>query len=538
MTRFLYNGVDVFSGICPSPLFSRNAEMIPAGERWGEKQVITLRGLITGQCDVYTGIIHKKRSILSGFAVDFLNLEIEEDDVIIETFDAVRLDGIDFPDSTFATPTVPFTVTLSCYPSGYFSGQWGVLSPSNTLSFSEGEGGITTITQEVSAKGFPTTGGNNNALTNARSWVATQTGWSSQVATMLISCVDSGGCLRTISENIDRLNGTYGVKLTYLSDRYGDAGSGLLRYTTEYASGIDDGLETVTVNGTIQGCRYQAISGLRARYREFNAFSEAMARFNEITARTNLNPNPVQRGLGEDSTYISLNFTYEYSSDMRAPVSVEYSINFSYDFESDIASASISAVVKARSTYNSDTWAEVQRVADGVSLLGLLILPFSQYVSDVAPHLQSYPLNPTPENLSRSENQFALTITLGATYNNSPIPPVGLSELTTTVEITPSLEKYTAGPLLDKTGQYYIFDLGYSSRAEVSVKGEGRAAEDSTSSGALTALQTRLSALGAQYGAGGRMLLTAQNYTSGNIGVGVPMSASAAYSSEQTAFSL
>jgi len=539
MTQFLYNGVDVFSGICPTPLFSRRAEMIPAGERWGERQVLTLQGQITGKCtNTYSGIIAKKRAIISGFARDYQDLVIRESGVNILTFKNARVDDISFPDSTFAQNIVPFKLSLSCYPSGYFSGQWGVLSPKNSIVFSESQDGKVTITQDVGAQGFPTQSGINNSLTNARSWVSTQTGWAGQVSPLLISGIDNPACLQSIAENIDRLNGTYGVKLTYVSDRYGSAQNGMLRYSTEYASGIEDGLESVTVRGNLQGCRYQDITTLRSGYQSFDAFCEALSRFNEITSRTNLNPTPVSQGIGEDSTYKSLTFEYVYNTDMRPPVCVSYTVSFSYNFESDIVSATISATVRAKSTYNTGTWAEVQRIANSVNLMSMLIEPFSRYVADVAPHLSSYPLNPHPSNVSRSENEFGLTISLSATYTNAPIPPIGLHEMNSSVDITPSLRKFSAGPILDGTGQYYIFDLGYASRAEARIQAQGRGNEAYSSSGALTALKTRVMALGAQYGAGTGMLLTSQNYSSGNVGVGIGLSASASYTANQVPFSL
>lgn len=538
MTRFLYNSNDIFSGICPAPLFSRSVETIRVGERWGERQVLTLQGQITGNCADYATIIAKKRSLLSGFASDFYDFEVEEDASIIASFDAVKVDSISFTDSTFASPLVPFSIQLSCYPSGYFSGQWGVLSPINSLSFSESEDGVISINQSVSAQGFATSGGTNNALNNARSWVATQTGWAGQVAPLLITGAENPACLRTISENIDRLNGTYGVQLTYIADRYGDTDGGLLRYSSEFSSGIEDGLMSVAVQGSVQGCRYQSLADLRSRYLEFNAFNEALGRYRQITSKSDLNPYPVSKGVSEDSTYVTLSFEYLYNNDTRPLVSVSYIIQFSYAFEEDIVSANISATIASRSQFESNTWQEVQRIAAGVDLLALVVPAFAEYVAEVAPHLSAFPLNPSPLSTSYSEDKFSLSISRSATYDNRPIPPIGLETLETSVSITPSLDKFAAQPILDAEGEYYIFDLGHSSRAKVSTTANGRVAENSTPSEGLEAIKRRVDALNAEYGAGQKMLLEAQSYSTGNAAYRASLTASSTVSSEQTVFSL
>ena len=77
--KILYNGVDVFSGVSPTPFVSWGQENIEYGSRWGATTSLSLLGQITGRCDDYNDLINKQNRLLSGFSQDFHSLSIIED---------------------------------------------------------------------------------------------------------------------------------------------------------------------------------------------------------------------------------------------------------------------------------------------------------------------------------------------------------------------------------------------------------------------------------------------------------------------------
>ncbi len=535
-----YNERNPFSGIATVPLFSRTIEMVQFGNRWAQKHSISLEGQLTGLCPTYSGFITGQRLLLSGFSRDLQSLRIYDSGIFVTGYDLVTCRGITFQESQYGFGTVPFQILLDAYPSGYFSGQSGILDPRDEFNFNEGDDGQVTLSHVVSARGLPTvSGANNNALTNARGWVAARTGWSSQVLPAFISGFTTNGvCLQTLAESYDRLNATYQVSETYLGNIYLDATNGFLRYSTDYSSGIDGGVSTVTVDGSIKGCRYQNISGLRARYSGFNAFNEAINQYRRITSLSGLNSNPLTKTVSEDSDAKQISFNYVFNNDLNPTINIVSEISFSFDFESDTISADISATVSSKAVYDANKWSGVVAVANGLNLYSILAPAYSGYVTAVAPHLVAFPLNPTPISKSRSENQFLATISLAESYSNASTPPFGLDTFSSSITFQPGLHKYTASPILDGEGEYYLTDLGFIMRSSCSIEAQGIGEDGFSPLQTLNAVKYEINKLMADNLTGRRLVLDAQSYTTGNSNFNKSVTANAAYSLEQPEFSL
>lgn len=539
MSKILYNNADVFSGLAPTPLYSRSAAMIRFGDRWAQRHDLKLEGKLTGKCITYTEFISRKNQLLSGLNKDFQSLEIYDGPTLVETFPLVKINGIDFDDSTYANGYVPFTINLEAYPQEYFSGDFGILEPAETVQFAEEDDGRITLTHTTSAVGLCTSAtSTNNALENARQWVAARTGWYSQILPAFVSGMGNGVCLQTIGENYDRLNARYEVVEKYFGDRYNTVTDAVLRYTTVFSSGIDDGISTMQVEGNIKGCRYQDLSGIRAKYQAFDAFSEAVNQFERITHRTDLNPIPTTKGVNEDVNNKAISFTYTYNDDLRPRINIVFETDFSYEFENDVVTASISATVSSRAPYSATRWSEVQAVANQVDLYSLVVPGYNVYVNQVAPHLAAFPLNPRPISTSRSQNEFAATASLSATYSNAPTPPLGLDKFNSTVNITPSIHKYNAAPILDGAGDYYIFDLGFRSRGSIEISVNGIGSDSTTPDQTLAILKTQVQNIHIDYFNGARQIMDAQSYTTGNASFGKAQSVQASFSAESTEFTL
>ena len=534
MTTILYDGIDPFSGIAPTPLVSRNVSMVQFGKRWAQRHDLSLKGQLTGRCITYQDFVDRQQQLISGFRRDLQSLQVYDEATLVTGYDYVEVKGINFDGNRYAQGYLPFDISLACYPEGYFSGDFGVLNPVNTFDFSEDEEGNVKISHKISAQGFSTDNANSDALENAKAWVEARTGWSSQILPAFISGISNGVCLQTLSENYDRLNAKYSVTESYVGDAFGNISGGLLRYTTDFSSGIDNGVCTIAVNGTVKGCKYQALSALRARYAGFDAFSEAVNRFEEITARTDINYLPLTRNISEDTNNRIISFGMVYTDDLRPIINIVTEIGFEYDYEADIISATIRATVSSRQVYDASKWAQVKAVADGINLHSLATEAYLTYAAEVAPHLVVYPLSPNPTTSSRTDNEFATTVTLSATYTNAPIPPAGLISYSNSISITPALDKYSAKPVLDGEGLYYVFDLGYKSRAHLQVEARGVGTGIDAPS-ILTGLTTNLRR---SYFNGDYLTLDAHNHTSGRAPYGVAATQTASFSCDQAAFSL
>ncbi len=538
MTTIQYNGINPFSGLAPTPLLSRSVSMIKFGNRWGQKHEITLKGQLTGICLQYADYVNRQQQLLSGFSRDLQSLNVYDGASFVTGYDFVKINSINFDANKYAQGFIPFDISITAYPSGYFSGQYGVLNPVNSFDFSEDNEGVVKIAHKVSAQGFATnSSGPSNATDNAKAWVNSQTGWSSQVLPAFVSGVSGDVCLQTIHEDYDRLNGKYSIDESYIADAFGTVNGGLLRYTTDFSSGIENGICSMSVKGSIKGCKYQDLSSLRARYAAFDSFSEAVNRFQPITDRTDLNSYPLSKSISEDSTGRVITFEYVYSDDLKPIISIVIEIGFDYDYENDVISANIKATVSSRKFYDSTKWDDVKGVADAVDLLSLLNPVYDDYVAAVAPHLATFPLNTLPNSYSRTDNEFATIITLTASYSNAVVPPLGLDTYSSHISITPALHKFAAQPVLDgetlvAADKYYVFDMGFKSRARAQVEVQGAGVDP------LPILKTAAYNLMIDYFPGTDKIMEAQNNSVSNAPYGKKGSASANYSCEQTEFAL
>lgn len=534
-TSIFYNGIDVFSGVCPTPLASRETEMIRYGSRWGRLDNLTFNGLITG-CMTYAQRIDKQKTIVSGFRYDFQLLEIKDDALSVITYPFPEVTEISFGESNQAF-AVPFSIKLSCYPSSYFSGDYGILQPVNRFEFNESDEGITTLTHVISARGFDCKTGDSDAFQRAADWVNSRMGWSNQILPIFISGFNANMCPRQIKVSQDRLNARYEVNEIYNSDSY-STNFGLLRYTLDFASGIENGISQIGVNGTIEGCKNLNITGSRAIYSGFNAFNEANNQFKKITNRADLSPYPISKTVTEDVNGAKINFNYLFNDDQRPKINILYDISFSYDFESDSVQGSIDATITNRSPYSNSLWAQIQSIADNINLYSIIVPSYNSFVTECNPNLATFLLNPNTLSKSRTENQYELKIVLSESYDNKSIPPIGLQTYDYNLNFTPSISKFSLQPVLDGMGAYYAQNLGYTTRNKLQISVNGLGNDNTTQTQVKSILKSNLEFLMAQNLQGSYKLLESQNISISNESFNKKVQINAIWSAEDLPFSI
>lgn len=534
MSDIYYNSGNPFSGL-PAPLVSKSVQMVEFNQRWCQADTFTLRGQITGHCSGFNFFNNKRNQITSGFREDFKTLEFKTSGTTFTGYSNVKLDSISFDAHNYGAGILDYQVNLSCYPSGYFSGAYGVLDPNETFSFQDGEDGSLSVSHNISARGFCTSGGTSNALNNAKSWVQARTGWSSQVLPAYASGIVGGLCLQSLRENYDRLNGTYSVSENYIGDRYFGVANGFLRYSTTVNSG-EDGQSSVSLEGSIRNCKYGTISGLRDKYGAFDAFSAAAQQYRDVTNLTDLNPLPETKSVSEGRNGSVLSFSYVWTNDTRGPIVVEYQTNFDYDFEADLISADVSATVFSRNPHSTTKWATILAYANGINLYSIAAAEYASFVAQVAPHMAGTPLSNQKLSESRSEDEYNCRIQLRESYSNAARPPLGFQSFGSSVRVSPALHKYSAAPILDGAGSYYLFDLGYKTRASIDIQVQGIGEYTSSPAATVAALKYNTEKIRADYFQGTEMLLESQSVSSGNNSFGKQSSISAKFSADQSEF--
>lgn len=533
MTTILYGGVNVFSGLAPTPYFSSKIDMLQAGERYGQVHNYSMRGQLTGQCKTFQQRVDRQKALLSGFSKDFQTFTIQDTGLAIINYPCVKITNISFDESRYGA-IIPFQIDIEAYPSGYFGVYSGIAEPKETFDFSETSEGTISLTHTVSARGLNYSAGNNTALENAGSWVRARTGYRSQILPSFISGSAFTGCARTVASSIDRLNAIYEVRETYVSDAYGSA-PGILRYSTDLTSGIDDGIVTIEVKGILQGCKNGNISGLRSRYASFNAVDEAIYQLSLIANRTDLNPYPSAKSVSEDGLSNRIQFSFSYNDDSRGRLLLSYEVSFDYSFEEDIVFGSVSAKITSKDIVEN-RWAQVLDFASHLDLYSLIAQPYQDYISANLPHLIGYPLLKRPISTSRAENQSANEISLSARFSNDIAPLPGLDAWDYSLAFSPATRQYTFGPLLDGAGGYYVTDLGFARRATLSLSANALKSESTSTGQFQSIIKNELLRLQNTYLTGSRKALESQSLSLENGSFSGVASVAAVYSASQPDF--
>ncbi len=564
-TTIQYNGVNPFQGIAPTPFVSRTESMVQVGERLLMQENFVFHGTITGSCHQnnsgqYENLVNNLQlNLVNNFATDYQTLQILDDSTNVLTRNLVKVQSINFPSNNYGAYStfLPFEISLQCYPDGYgqrFSG-YHVLNPVHEVVYQQGDNGIMTVDITTSAKGLNTSSSGNNAFANAVAWVENFKGWRPTSLQAPFQNV-SVQCLRTVSETENRFNGTYEIKESYAADLF-ESGDGILRYTTSSSYNEDNGVTTIEINGSIEGCKAllgdagaisSSMSSIRARYNSFDAYSKAVYALIAFNGQYGLNPNPVSKSVAEDTDVARISFAFTFNDDLRTPHSFDYKVSFSYDYENDIVSATLDGEITSRTPLNqfavqsgynqNNKWVELASYAQQINLFTVIQSEYTNFiVNTLGLSYADYPLISIPTSTSRTDDYYNFRISLNATYRSSPVLlPPNFQKFDYTLQFTPALEQYKEFPCLDGQGTYQLFDLGYKTRAQMAIQVSAEGTDGLTNDAVLSNLKQQINTISAQVFPGSRKILDSQQLTTTSEEYNRSVSGSASYSAEQAVF--
>lgn len=464
MVKVYYNGIDAFSGIAATPFIGINDEVINYGQRWGVAQNISLNGMITGSCeDSFNDLINKQNQLFGNFSSDFKDFEIIDNDIPIFSGKYAKIQNIDFDQSPYIR-TANFKIDLQVYPESLFSGTFGVLEPMSDIKYSEQSDGTVNITRSFSAKGFNTSSNGNNALANARSYVQSLTGSAQDIVTpKFISIFPDLNILspRKISENINRMESTYGIDIDYIL-RKDACTSSLFRYNVDISYDQERGIYSVSLKGSLDGGQNSSMEQLRSELSTLKPFDLAFYEFNKVTNYGYLNPEPESFSVNENPADGIIDFNYEYTSDPQK-IKFDYNVDINNEYITDQISVNFNGTFVARGPQKTRLAALEQELAN------FNVIPLCQkfYLENVQG--PSLPMNTNIKNYKVNRDFNQSTINVQASFDNSQIPPLDFKSFVWNVSIMPSINRYNPIQFLDGSNGY--FDLNYYSRGKITVQG-------------------------------------------------------------------
>lgn len=489
IVKILYNNVDAFAPQ-PTPLVELNEETIYLGGTWAVAENVVLNGQITG-C-TFGALISGQANLLNKFNKSFQNLEIWQETngvsgrVFLKEF--VEIQAIDFPSNNYVG-VLPYAISLLCYPSGLFSGFFGILDPEDSWELTEQQDSVLSATHTVSCRPFNTSASASNALSNAKNWVFGRTGTASAISPILISGANiSKFILTTQSENIDRFNGTYSIVENYVND-LARTGFGVIRYNTDISSG--NNIISVNLNGNVYG---PDITAARRAFANIDKTAIAVKQYQSVFGRTDLNPIALSQTFSEDPFEETIDFSYSYDNSNLPSVWFDYTVNLTVG-TNGLITASIQGTVFARGGDVASKLVRTKLYASTVNLYNLVLPFYGPFdVSSVTS------LNSVARTKSQSNNETDGTVDLSAVFDNKNNQSSAFESFDYTITVTPSITQMDAQPILGGHGSYSVVNLRFASRATVSMGGTAKLAEGTAVSAGAALVRAQAYSIFAQYG--------------------------------------
>ena len=513
--KIFYGGSDVFAGICPTPFLHFNKEFIENGTGWGSRYSFTMDGQITGslRSDAFFDIENKKNKLISGFFLDNLPISVNEDGVNFFTSDICQIESISFEESRYFG-ILPFSISASCYDKASFGSNYGVTSPANSWDYSESEDGTVTLRHSVSAAGFNSS--SSSAIQNARDWVNSKTGINKKIDSLKIKNLQASDfVLESLSEQVDRFNGKYSIQESYRGDllRSNDVGAGILRYQCDISKNIEDGITTVSVDGSVVGKTNIGLANmslLRAKLDAENFFQFASDSAFKSTGTSKLNDKPVSRSVTENVNASEISFSIKYDDNPVPPGQAKciYKVEMSENLIKNIVDIKLDAEILCDRGDQSVRWDAVKAYYS--SKFNGHNLALKEY--QTAGYNKTF--NAVPRSQSVNFDEFNSKITFSASWSDKYMPyPDILTSISERVDMTPSLRVHTVQPSLSSNGEHNVQFFGCASRASVTISIDATCMPDKTMASLNSCVQSELERLRAIYVTGGNLFIDQNSET-------------------------
>lgn len=466
-TVIKYNGSNVFAGQ-PTPFltFSSDSISTEGGVRVAQQNQISLNGQITGT--TFTGIVAKSEEIARAFATGFKTLEVEEESSDVIVFSGCRVESINFQENTFSR-VVDYSIDLSNYDN--FSGTVGVINPQETFNFQMNEDGTSTMTHEVSAEGISHNG--QNPFNNAKNYVIGLTGWKTGITPKF---VNSGNTvypiLTSTSENIDRVNSTYGISENYI---FTDGASSYTPVTTisvDRTSSIEQDFDTISVDATVRGGKHFTTGQVIAHATGLNLYAEATG----LGKVSNLLNNPLSFSFNQNvnENSVTVNAVYDNNTLFTGGNAYfDYTISFDSDEVVGITTATIDGNIIGR-TNSAQKLAFAEEFLTGT-------IENSDYLYEKTNEIYTgiygttFPLRVGMDNFSVNKNPNTAEISVSASFTNKDYfrndTTSGniFSEASYSVNVTPSIPQLRPSQHILQNGYYTVVDLNAPNRENVNI---------------------------------------------------------------------
>jgi subtilisin-like proprotein convertase family protein len=384
----------------------------------------------------------------SGATLTFSNEKIYENTGII-----VR--SISFNESNYAG-LIDYTIELS---STKLSGN--VTSPTNEYSFTENEDKTISLSHNVSAQGINTNenSSRSNAIDNAISFVKSYTGLANLPTTKFISGSSNNFYLQNFSESIDRLNGSYSIQESYISNLLNTGASGNLNYTSDITSGSDSNSVQINLRGQYKGPKNGDINSLRTNLNVTGLLKSIYSGY--------FNPIPIQYNISENTGENSINFDYSFDNINLPNPYYKYSANITKDELEQVYNVQVGGEIIARGN-------RVHRYSLATSNINNLTGQFITVASGILTGFKDFNSDATVSNLrllniSIDQNPNNGTVSAKADYDDKFMPTGNFIDADYSVSVQAPIWYMNNNPTCNANGFYIINDFDITTLPKLTI---------------------------------------------------------------------
>lgn len=458
----------------PTPFFGKSVEYIEAGERWCQAENWTLEGMVTG-CD-FSDLENSRQSLLSGFSSAFGEMQISGSEGLIFGLDIVEVKSISIDESDFIG-SLPYSIQFTNYPSGSFqhngeSGFYGIINPSDSITYTESEDGTMEMQREISAKGFLTNPNDkDSAINNAKSFISSRRDRIPKPF-LIRNSVDEGAEIRyylvSSEESINRISNEISLRQKFKTDLNSLIGEIVHRYSFVENSEMG-ALTSVNYDGRIDVGELGDMDAARETYKNFR---------DGINAPFLLDESVTEDKYAGSITY-KLSFYKDVDENNFPEIQDSIIITLSEEAGSSLMRASINGSINANYGCVEDRAEKIkaflETVRDSTHNFELIKELYENFYTTRAGCAINKPngisLNENYVSKSESFNEYNNTASYSAEFNDRFIPAV-LSGCINVSEGV-SIDYSTAQRAIKehyKGGRYICQNLGFNSREKISTK--------------------------------------------------------------------
>jgi hypothetical protein len=468
--KILYNDIDLFSGIGPIPFVSSSQDFINFNTGWNQVTNLILEGSLTGK---YIGNYSNQylnesfQILIERLSKNYGSLVIKEDSQILLSGQSATIESISIPESNWYG-VLPYSINIIIYETGLFKNYYGILEPTENLSFVEEEDQIVKLVHSISAIGLKID--NADPIENAKNWVKSRTGNYNKIIPILSKINGSNFLLESVTENINRFDGSYFWEGNYIKSVSSESPlNSILNYSTNISSGINDGFINVSIEGSLEK---NNITSLRSDYSGINFYNLANT-LAKNTFNVILNSKPISKSVIEYENENKLEFNILYNNDFYPDVVIDYTVSIEEDSVNLFNNVNLQSTIRSRYGDITSRWQKVQNFYK--NNFSPYDLALKEYLKEVSNRI----LYRSTVSESITFNEYNAEINYVATWSDKRRPfSDDILSMTSSVSFSPSVYIHVPNTSAFLSREHNIQNLRAAPRSVLNINISARAKPD------------------------------------------------------------